>query len=116
MTALLLAALLAALPSPPTGWSRSQLEARFGPPTFAGPLEEPWPAGSVMASYSQPVEDTDGLCRVHLGTVRVVRWIALVYYAPAGELVSVHCMRLDDLDTGFDVTPDVLRRLMTPRS
>ena len=111
VTALLLAALLAGLPSPPLDWTRSQLEARFGPPTMAGPLEDDWDPGSILASYAQPVTDTDGLCRRHLATVKGARWVALVYYAPDGRLVAVHCIQLGDLDTGHDVTPDVVRRL-----
>lgn len=111
MISLALALLLTQVPSPPTGWTRAEVEQRFGPPTFSGPLAPPWEEGAAMATYSQPVEDTNGLCRRHIGTVRGVRWIALVYYSPDGRLVSVHCMRLDDLDVGYDVTPDVVRRL-----
>ena len=111
MTALVLAALLAGLPSPPLDWTRSQLEARWGPPTMEGPAGLDWDPGSVLASYAQPVADTAGLCRAHIGTVRGARWVALVYYAPDGRLVSVHCLQLGDLDVGFDVTPDVITRL-----
>lgn len=114
MIALLLAAVLAQLPSPPTGWTQAEVEKHWGPPTFAGPLAPPWEAGAVMASYSQPVEDTDGLCRVHLG--KGGAWLALVYYSAAGVLVSVHCVALSDLDTGHDVTPDVVRRLHRGRT
>lgn len=112
MTALLLAALLAVdLPSPPTGWTRAEVEQHWGPPTFAGPLAPPWEDGAALATYSQPVEDTDGLCRTRSATVQGGRWFALVYYSAAAVLVSVHCVELGDLDTGYDVTPDVLRRL-----
>jgi hypothetical protein len=69
-----------------------------------------------MATYSQPLEDTDGLCRVHHGTVGGAVWIALVYYSAAGGLISVHCAQLGDLETGYDVTPDVLRRLHRGRT
>ena len=109
MISLALAALLTQVPSPPTGWTRAEVEARFGPPTFSGPLAPPWEEGAAMASYSQPVEDVDGICRVHAG--RGGTWLALVYYSRAGVLVSAHCVSLGDLDTGYDVTPDVLKRL-----
>lgn len=111
MISLALALLLTQVPSPPTGWTRAEVEQRFGPPTFAGPLAPPWEEGAAMASYSQPVTDTNGLCRRHIGTVRGAVWMALVYYDAKGNLISVHCVQLGDLDTGYDVTPDVLRRL-----
>ena len=64
-----------------------------------------------MASYVQNPDDLDGLCRTHLGSESKAAWIALVYYAPDARLVSVHCLRVDNLEDGFDVTPDVDRRL-----
>lgn len=111
MISLALALLLTQVPSPPTGWTRAEVEARFGPPTFAGPLAPPWEPGSMMAAHSQPVEDLDGLCRRHIASKRGAVWMALAYYTPGAVLVSVHCIQLGDLDTGFDVTPDVVRRL-----
>lgn len=117
MTALLLAALLAVgLPSPPTGWTRADFEKHWGPPTFAGPLEAPWEPGAMVATYAQQRDDTDAICRVHTLTVEGARWMALVYYSAAGTLVAAHCVQLGDLDTGHDVTPDVVRRLNRGRS
>ena len=86
MISLALAALLAAqVPSPPTGWTRAEVEQRFGPPTFAGPLAPPWEEGAVMASYSQPVEDVNGLCRRHHAKVKGAVWMALVYYSGSAQ-------------------------------
>jgi hypothetical protein len=115
--ALVLAAVLAGqVPSPPTEWTRADVEKRWGPASFSGPLEAPWAEGSTVASYVQRADDVDGLCRVHAATKRGLRWIALVYYTPGDRLVSVHCLRLDDLDTGHDVLPDVVRRLRGGRT
>lgn len=116
MIAVLLALVLAQLPSQPTQWTRDDVERHWGPPTMAGPLSPPWAEGSVVASYVQRPDDLDGLCRVHAATKRGLQWIALVYYTPGERLVSVHCMRLDDLETGYDVLPDVVRRMRPPRS
>lgn len=104
------------LPSPPTECTRDDVETRWGLPTMAGPLDSPWPAGSVLASYVQPVTDTDGICRVHLASKKGAKWIALVYYAPDGRMVSAHCLELGDLEVGHDVTPDVQRRLKARRT
>lgn len=112
MIALLLALLASqGTPTPPLAWTREDVESRFGDPTTTGPLLEPWGKGSVLATYVHPPEDLDGICRVHLGTAKGLRWVGLVYYSPGGHLVAAHCLRLDDLDNGHDVTPDVVKRL-----
>ena len=111
MIALVLAAALSQVPSPPTGWTRAEVEQRWGLPTFAGPLEAPWEPGAMVATYAQRRDDTDALCRVHTLTVEGARWMALVYYDAAAVLISVHCLQLGNLDEGHDVLPDVLRRL-----
>ena len=117
MIAIVLAAVLVAqVPSPPTGWTRAEVEQYWGPPTFAGPLAPPWEEGSMVATYAQSRDDVDGLCRRHVLTVEGARWMALAYYDAAANLISVHCLQLGNLDEGHDVTPDVLRRLHRGRT
>lgn len=117
MIALLVATLLAGqVPSPPTEWTRDDVENLWGPPTFSGPLRPPWAQGSTVASYVHRPDEVEGLCRTRLGTAKGLIWAALVYYTPAGRLVSVHCLQLGDLSVGHDVLPDVDRRLRRGRT
>lgn len=107
---------LAQVPSPPTLWTRDDVDALFGRPAMAGPLDAPWEAGSVLAAYPQTPGDLNGPCRARLPDAPDAKWFLLAYFTPAGKLVATHCVQLGDLDTGHDVLPDVVRRLLGRRT